>query len=218
MNEKPSLLLEERVTESAEFVEPAPSEKDEPVSDAMALTLVSIGQHIRKARMNRSMTLKDLSTVSGISISMLSLVERGRVSPSIGSLLVVADALGVSISDLVADPPTNKDEVVIRQTDQRVIEHASHVIRRLVLDDQKRAVSIAIADFPPNSDSSRSPHTHSGYEYGFVLEGKITVEVSGTSYDLSKGDLISYSSRTPHRIWNRSKRSARTVWFNLRQV
>ena len=75
---------------------------------------------------------------------------------------------------------------------------------------EKRAVSIAIADFPPNSDSSRSPHTHSGYEYGFVLEGKITVEVSGTSYDLSKGDLISYSSRTPHRIWNRSKRSART--------
>lgn len=215
MNQKPEALCDPEAPEADNL---AQSGEGGAVSDAMALTLVSIGQRIRKARTGRSMTLKDLSEVSGISISMLSLVERGRVSPSIGSLIVVADALGVSISDLVADPQNNRDEVVIRAADQPVIEHAGHVTRRMVLDDQTRAVSIAIGDFPPGTESSRTLHQHSGHEYGFVLEGRITVEVNGTSYDLTKGDLISYSSRTPHRIWNRSKRPARTVWFNLRQV
>ena len=54
-----------------------------------------------------------------------------------------------------------------------------------------------------------------GHEYGFVLDGKLTVEVDGQSYSLGKGDLISYSSRARHRIRNHGKRPARTLWFNL---
>lgn len=185
------------------------------LTGTMAATLTAIGLRIRKARSARSMTLQDLAEASGVSTSMLSLVERGRVSPSIGSLIVIAEALGVSMSDLIVDDPEQPDQEVVRVADQRVIEHAQHVIRRLVRDDRKRAVSIAIADFPPNSDSTSTPHSHAGYEYGFVLEGTLAVEIDGTSYVLEKGDLVSYSSKSKHRIWNPGKRNARTLWFNL---
>lgn len=185
-------------------------------ANAMEGTLVAIGLRIRKARLARSMTLQTLANASGVSTSMLSLVERGRTSPSLGSLIIIAEALGVAMSDLIVDESANKEDVVVHSADRRLVEHANRVVRRLLSDDRKRGVSIAIAEFPPNSDSAPTPHSHGGYEYGFVLEGKLTVEVDGTSYKIEKGDLISYSSRCRHRIWNHRKYSARTLWFNLK--
>jgi transcriptional regulator with XRE-family HTH domain len=187
-------------------------------TNAMAATLLAIGQRIRKTRSARSMTLQDLAAASGVSTPMLSLIERGRVAPSIGSLIMIAEAFGMSMSDLIADDAAETDQVVVREADQRVIEHAKHVIRRLIRDDRKRAVSIAVADFPPNSDSTSNPHAHTGFEYGYILDGKITVEIEGTTHILEKGDLISYNSKSKHRIWNPGKRSARTLWFNLRSA
>jgi transcriptional regulator with XRE-family HTH domain len=187
----------------------------EEITETMAATLATIGERIRKARLARSMTLQDLADSSGISPSMLSLVERGRASPSIGSLIVIADALSVAMSDLIVTETTAKEDVVVRPADQRVIETAHHVIRRLLREDRARGISIAINEYDPDTGSAPTALSHAGYEFGFVLEGKLTVELDGVSHKIEKGDLISYSSRRRHRIWNHGKRKARTLWFNL---
>ncbi len=188
----------------------------EEITETMAATLVTIGVRIRKARVARSMTLQALADASGVSPSMLSLVERGRAAPSIGSLIVIADALGVAMSDLIVAESIPVEDVIVRPADQRVIETAQHVVRRLLREDRARAVSVAINEYAPNTGSAPTPLSHTGYEYGFVLEGKLTVEIDGVLHKIEKGDLISYSSRRPHRIWNHGKRNARTLWFNLR--
>lgn len=216
MARKNTALLARDDDDNAGLADPPQLSTGAPVSESTAQTLAAIGRQTRKVRQARSMTLKDVSDSSGISVSMLSLVERGRVAPSIGSLIVLADALGVTISDLLADQPSGRDEVVVREADQKVITQASHVVNRLVLDDQKHEVSIGVVDFPANGESSRAPHSHTGHEYVFVLDGRLTAEVNDSSYDIRKGDLISYSSRTPHRIRNPGRRPARAVWFNLR--
>jgi transcriptional regulator with XRE-family HTH domain len=180
----------------------------EEITETMAATLATIGERVRNARVARSMTLQDLADVSGVSPSMLSLVERGRASPSIGSLIV-------AMSDLIIADSSVQEGVVVRPADQRVIETAEHVVRRLLREDRKRAVSIAVNEYAPDTGSALTPLSHAGYEFGFVLEGKLTVEIDGASYKIEKGDLISYSSRRQHRIWNHGRRSARTLWFNL---
>jgi transcriptional regulator with XRE-family HTH domain len=187
----------------------------EEITETMAATLATIGERVRNARVARSMTLQDLADVSGVSPSMLSLVERARASPSIGSLIVIAGALGVAMSDLIIADSGVQEGVVVRPADQRVIETAEHVVRRLLREDRKRAVSIAVNEYAPDTGSALTPLSHAGYEFGFVLEGKLTVEIDGASYKIEKGDLISYSSRRQHRIWNHGRRSARTLWFNL---
>jgi transcriptional regulator with XRE-family HTH domain len=180
-----------------------------------ATTLAAIGARIRGARIARSMTLQALADISGLSPSMLSLVERGRASPSIGSLIVIASALGVAMSDLIVDDTTTTEKAVVRPADQRVIETAEHVVRRLLREDRARAVSVAINEYAPKTGSAPTPLSHAGFEYGFVLEGELTVEIDGNVHHIEKGDLISYSSRRQHRIWNHGKRVARTLWFNL---
>jgi transcriptional regulator with XRE-family HTH domain len=192
----------------------APHLPDE-IAETTASTLAAIGDRIREIRLARSMTLQGLAMASGLSPSMLSLVERGRASPSIGSLIVIANALRVTMSDLMVTEPTPDTKLVVRASEQRVVETARHVIRRLIREDRTRGISVAINEYAPHTGSNERPISHNGFEYGFVLEGTLTIEVDGVEYQLKSGDLISYSSRRPHKIWNHGRQKVRTLWFNL---
>jgi transcriptional regulator with XRE-family HTH domain len=178
-------------------------------------TLTTIGLRIRELRQSRRLTLQELADVSGLSASMLSLVERGRASPSIGSLIVVASALGVTMSDLLVNGAAGEEKIVVRASEARVVETAQHVVRRLLRQDRTRGVSVAVNEYAPHTGSAEHPITHEGFEYGFVLQGELTVEVDGTKHVLRQGDLIAYSSRRKHKIWNHGKIKVRTLWFNL---
>lgn len=187
------------------------------VAHTRASTLAAIGLRIRELRQGRGMTLQVLAATTDLSPSMLSLVERGRASPSIGSLVVIASALGVTMSDLIVCEPTSDEKLVVRASDQRAVETAQNVVRRLLREDRARGVSVAINEYEPHTGNAENPVTHDGFEYGYILEGKLTVEVDGVSYQLEAGDLIAYSSRRPHRFWNHGRKKVRTLWFNLKR-
>ncbi len=187
------------------------------VAHTTASTLAAIGLRIRELRQARGMTLQALAATTNLSPSMLSLVERGRASPSIGSLVVIASALGVTMSDLIVCEPTSDENLVVRASDQHAVETAQHVVRRLLREDRTRGVSVAVNEYQPHTGNAERPVTHDGFEYGYILEGKLTVEVDGDSYQLGAGDLIAYSSRRPHRFWNHGKKKVRTLWFNLKR-
>jgi transcriptional regulator with XRE-family HTH domain len=183
--------------------------------DATTSALMAIGIRIREIRQAGNMTLQALANATKLSPSMLSLVERGRASPSIGSLVVIANALGVTMSDFLAGDPAPEEKLVVHASQQRAIETSQHVIRRMLREDKTRGVSIALNEYEPHTGNDEQAITHNGFEYGYVLTGKLTVEVDGTAHVLEAGDLISYSSRRPHRIWNHSEVKIRTLWFNL---
>jgi transcriptional regulator with XRE-family HTH domain len=195
-------------------ITPLGSDSESP-NDATASALIAIGLRIKEIRLARGMTLQTLSDASGLSPSMISLVERGRASPSIGSLVVIASSLGVMMSELVRAEPTPEEKLVVRASETRPIETAQHVIRRVLREDRSRGLSVAVNEYAPNTGSADRPFTHEGFEYGFVLEGQLTVTVEETPYVLEPGDLISYRSRRPHRLWNYSAVRVRTLWINL---
>lgn len=184
-------------------------------ADTTASTLAAIGNRIRKARLARNMTLQAIAQVSGLSPSMLSLVERGRASPSIGSLIVIANALGITMSELVSTPEARENRLVVHSDEAPIVETAKHVVRRLLREDRERGVSVALNEYEAHTGSAERPISHEGFEYGFVLEGQLTVEVDGVSHQLRAGDLIAYDSRRQHKIWNHGAQKVRTLWFNL---
>lgn len=185
------------------------------IAETTASTLAAIGLRIRELRQGRGLTLQELADMSGLSTSMLSLVERGRASPSIGSLIVIANALGVTMSDLLINSGHAEERIVVRASEARVVETAQHVVRRLMREDRNRGVSVAVNEYAPHTGSAEHPITHDGFEYGFILQGELTVEIDGTKHVLRQGDLIAYSSRRKHKLWNHGKTKVRTLWFNL---
>lgn len=178
-------------------------------------TLITLGQRIREIRAERNLTLQTLAQRTGLSPSMLSLVERGKTSPSIGTLVAIASALGMHMSDLFAGDALDQPNVVVRRGEQPVYEASQGVTRRIVRADYANGVEIAINDYEPGTGSGPEPTRHGGVEFGILLEGSLTVEVNGVKYQLGEGDCISYESMTPHRIWNEGPSHARAVWVNL---
>jgi transcriptional regulator with XRE-family HTH domain len=178
-------------------------------------TVAFIGSRIRVLRSEREMTLQALANKTGISPSMLSLVERGKTSPSIGTLVAIASALGAHMSDLFDNRADRQQDPLIRMKDQPVYVTAEGVKRRVVRTDVDHGVELVFNEYEPGTGSGVSRIHHSGHEYGVVLEGNLTVEVDGNTYDLSPGDSISYDSELPHRIQNNGRKHVRAVWVNL---
>lgn len=179
-------------------------------------TVAAIGKHIRNFRSEQRMTLKELGERTGVSPSMLSLVERGKTSPSIGTLVAISSALGVHMSDLLVDEDESESDLVSRRKDQRSFTNALGVQRRVLRVDRTRGLEIAINEYEPETGSATTPTHHSGYEYGVVLKGRLIVELEGSGeHQLRAGDLISYPSTTPHRIWNHSSGHVQALWINL---
>jgi transcriptional regulator with XRE-family HTH domain len=208
--------MSDRETENpaAPGIDLLPALSDE-VAETTASTLAAIGGRIRELRQLRGLTLQALADASGLSTSMLSLVERGRASPSIGSLIVIASALGVTMSDLMINGVDAEEKIVVRAAEARIVETAQHVVRRLLREDRSRGISVAVNEYAPHTGSTEHPISHDGFEYGFVLDGELTVEVDGTRHILQGGDLIAYSSRRRHKIWNHGESKVRTLWINL---
>lgn len=187
----------------------------ETFGQTAANALAAIGLRIREARLARNLTLQDLADAVGLSTSMISLVERGRASPSIGSLIAIASALDVAMSDLVASEPLNREGPIVRRGEAVRVYASGDLVRHLLREDRARGLSIAINEYEPQSGSAEKPMSHPGYEYSFVLEGCLSVEIEGKTFILDRGDLISFSSKRQHRIWNHGSKLARTIWISM---
>ncbi|MBY0338553.1 MAG: cupin domain-containing protein [Acetobacteraceae bacterium] len=181
--------------------------------------ILAIGARLRAIRAAKQMTLLQLAQQTGLSSSMLSLLERGKTAPSIGTLVALGSALGVPTSELLGGPPppATPAEPVSRLEDQAVYAAPDGVVRRVLRTDPQHGVEIALNEYEPGSASAPRPTTHDGYEFGIAIEGVLEVTLNGEVFTLKSGDLVSYRSTDPHRIANRGRRKARALWVNLRQ-
>lgn len=190
-----------------------PSEKGSAADE----TIRVVGERIRKRRKRIGMTLNDLAERTGVSVSMLSMLERGLAGASIGTLVAVSSALGVQMRDLFEQAAAEEnDSPVIRLEQQTEVETAEGVHRRLALQAQDQGLEVAVNEYAPGTSSNEQPTHHEGMEYGVVIEGSITVELGDKTYVLHPGDAIHYDSSVPHKIGNANSTLARAIWVNLR--
>jgi transcriptional regulator with XRE-family HTH domain len=183
--------------------------------DRAAETVQAIGARVRELRNQRQLTLQALADLTGLSASLLSLVERGKTSPSIGTLVSVAYALGLHMNDLVPGESPSEASPVTLRSDQREFRTPDGVTRRVLKDDRTRGIELAINEYAPGGSSAASSLHHEGFEYGVVLDGTLTVYLAEDRHVLRGGDSIGYDSTRPHRICNESKRATRALWVNL---
>src|SRR5690606_22994014 len=157
----------------------------------------------------------ELSERTGISVSMLSMVERGQANPTVGTLIAVATALGVEMTDLFGSPAQEDPSPVTRRDEQPVVHAATGFTRRVLVHDRTRGIEMALNSYEPGAHSDAVEHKHKGYEFGYVLTGELQVELAGTVYRLDEGDSIAYASTVPHRLENPGPGKTVTIWVNL---
>ena len=175
-----------------------------------------LGERVLAIRRQRGFMLREVAEKTGVSIAMLSMIERGRSNPSIGTLHALANAFGVRMSELLHSiEPPDQHSIIRRAENQEVIRGAAGVERRIMIDDPDRGYELAENRYEPGTASARVPLHHQGYEFGFVLEGQLEVTVEDRVHVARTGDAIKLDSNLPHRFRNPGPHVTRTLWVNI---
>ena len=164
-----------------------------------------VGLKLRELRERRGIKLRELAARSGISHSAISMIERGRISPSIDTLACILEALGTNLAGFFVELQSNlpympfyrKDELIeIRQDDKLSF-------RMLGANHPSRQMLFLYETYQPGSDTGDVVHT--GQEGGIVVSGEVELTVAGRSRVLQAGDGYYFDSQLPHRFRNGSK-------------
>jgi len=155
-----------------------------------------VGPRLRALRAHRNVTLVALSTETGISVSTLSRLESGQRKPTLELLLPLARAYQVPLDDLVGAPQTGDPRVHLKPE-----LHGGRVV--VPLTRRTGGVRSFKQLFPPNSPGGEpSLKTHEGYEWLYVLSGRLRLVLGEHDLDLGPGEVAEFDTHTPHWIGN----------------
>ncbi len=164
---------------------------------------VNIGERVRELRTALGMTLQVLASESGLSVNTLSMIERGKVSPSVSSLYKIADVLGVSITVFFSSTNDQK-QVIFLKADQRPrISFPRGLVEGLGGDEFTGNIEPFLLTLENNANSGSKWISHTGHEFVFCIRGQIEYQVEHELYELSPGDSILFAARLKHR-WKNS--------------
>ncbi|MGB9668380.1 MAG: helix-turn-helix domain-containing protein [Thermosulfidibacteraceae bacterium] len=171
-------------------------------SDKSVVEKLNLGNKIRDLRLKRGFTLNELAERTGFSIALLSQIENNIVSPPISTLWKIAEVLGVKIYYFFQDTPIEgEDFVVVRGGKGKPVArretypNLSFYSLAFGLADRKMEPFMVVFD---NDEFGKTPHSHEGEEFLYVLEGSLLLKLGSETIELSAGDSIYYDSKIPH--------------------
>lgn len=164
-----------------------------------------IGDHIRRLRLKRHVSVRAFAAQTGFSPSFISQLENGQVSPSLGSLQKIADALGVTLGEFFAAAGGEEEALIVRPSDRRRLDSTWTDARLEAMGPmgQSRRLEPVLAIFGPGGKSGKHLHSHSHEEFAFVVKGRVTLTFGDEENDLGPGDAVTLPAQSPHRWENR---------------
>jgi transcriptional regulator with XRE-family HTH domain len=167
--------------------------EDERMDDSNAViakALDQVGPRLKALRALRGITLAALSESTGLSKSTLSRLETGQRRASLELLLPLAQAYRVPLDDLVGAPEVG---------DPRVRLKASKRNGRTVMPLTRQPGGVqAWKIIVPASNSTPQPKAHEGYEWLFVLSGRMRLVLGDHDLLLGPGEVAEFDTRVPH--------------------
>lgn len=163
---------------------------------------VDVGGRLRELRESRGISMRTLATRSGLSANALSMIERGKTSPSVSTLYKLADALGVAITAFFAHE-SDKSQIVFIKADERTRMSFSRGVFE-GLGGEHFTGRVAPFMLTLESGSSSGPHdmVHTGHEFVICLRGQLEYRVERDVFQLSSGDSLLFASQMKHRWRN----------------
>ena len=189
-----------------------PNEDPPSPVDTTQAGLARIGEVIRERRRGR-FTVKQLAAAAGVSIGVLSEVERGIGNPSYRTLHKIADALDIQIGELVDDAGGHRHRSgVVRAAERTRLQFGSEgLVYELLTPDLHGRLEMLQTRIPPGFENLTNPFQHDGEECVLVLEGRLHVTLAGDTHELATGDAVTYDASQPHSWENRTTHEALIV-------
>jgi len=166
---------------------------------------VDVGARLKELREARNISMRTLATKSSLSANALSMIERGKTSPSVSTLYKLADAMGVSITAFFG-PESDKRQVVFLKSDERTRMSFTRGVFE-ALGGEHFVGRVEPFMLTMESGATSGPHTmsHTGHEFVFCLRGQLDYQVEKEVFRLSAGDSLLFAAQLKHKWRNAGK-------------
>lgn len=164
-----------------------------------------IGRRVGEYRRGRNWTLATMAEKVGLSTTQLSRIESGSRQPSVGTLIQIAHAFGVSLSRLVDEQYTAPYHLT-RVADRPGRRGANELTLLSGDFPGLQAVHLVVPSASEGPDAS-----HGGEEWLYVLAGSIDIQIGTDTLSLAAGDAIHFPSHATHRVRNPTDAAAEVL-------
>jgi len=174
---------------------------------------MDLGKKIRALRLGNNLTQEELANRVELTKGYISQLENNLTSPSMQTLFSILDVLGTDIHEFFSKE--EEQTVVYKKDDFYVKENESlkHQISWIVPNALKYEMEPIIIELEPGGQSEIDD-PHPGEEFGYVLEGQITLVLNKKRYVIRKGETFYYLANKEHYLTNNSLVHAKVLWIS----
>ena len=181
------------------------------------LSSYDLAKKLRQLRLRKKLALVDLGKHTGLSASMLSQLETGKMVPTLPTLARIAMVFDVGLDYFFDDRRRQKMFTLVRAQDRlRFPERPdaprpSYFFECLAYSAQGKWLQAYVAEFPKRDLDEVKDHFHEGSELLFMLEGQIAIRYQDEDYVLREGDSVYFDSSEPHSYRGIAKNGGKAV-------
>ncbi len=176
---------------------------------------LNIGKKVQKLRTQNGISVRKLSSIAGITPSMLSQIENEQVNPSINTLRAIAAALNAPLYHFFTEDA--EDSPVVTPDSRKTIgrKNEPDVVYELLTPDTRGSIEFCMMVIPPNSSSDSTLKNHTGEEVAFLYSGEsVDLEIDSRSFTLRQGDSVRIPAQALH-VWHNRRNTPVQVIFAI---
>lgn len=181
------------------------------------LSSYEIGPKIRQLRLRKKIALVDMGKHTGLSASMLSQLENGKLVPTLSTLARIAMVFDVGLDFFFGDKRRKRPFLIVRGEerikfpDRPSSPQPDYFFECLAFSSQDKSLQAYLAEFPKRQPGDVAEHFHEGAEFVHVLEGSLTIHYQAEDHVLHAGDSVYFDSSETHSYRGMAKESARAI-------
>jgi transcriptional regulator with XRE-family HTH domain len=182
-----------------------------------ALSSYDIGGKLRQLRLRKKIALTDLGRHTGLSASMLSQLENGKLVPTLPTLARIAMVFGVGLEHFFSDKRVRRTFNIVRAEDRlrfpEVPDGAvpGYFFEVLAFGGPERNISAYLAEFSKVGCDEPREHSHDGSEFIHVMEGTLAINYQSEEHLLRAGDSVYFDASEAHSYCGRSDTPTKAI-------
>ena len=171
---------------------------------------INIGERLRELREARNISMRALASKSGLSANALSMIERGKASPSVSTLYKLAEALGISITAFFGSDAQRQQIVYLKSDGRTRVSFTRGVFEGLGGEQFVGRVEPFMLTLDNSANSGPRSMSHTGHEFVFCLRGELEYQVERQVFHLEPGDSLLFAAHLKHK-WKNPGRNVATA-------
>ncbi len=171
------------------------------------------GAKLREVRERKGLKMKEVAEKAGVSESLISQIERDKVSPAIETLLDIIDALEIDLDYIFSDFKKDRSVNIVRREERhKIIQGGVKYYQLSKTYDEQHSIEAYMLEIDSGAERGSLEYGHPGKELGVIVRGIGEFKIGNKSYILKEGDSISFSADVPHVLKNTGKGTLKAFW------